>query len=106
MNKIHFFVAILALSVLNGLYNPFVPILWCSQLVSLLVPELFHGDGRWLLYFNALFVSTLTLFASGVPAALYERLWLGERESVAPMFIWLAGALVLSVPAFQALRIV
>jgi hypothetical protein len=105
MSKVHFFVAVLALSVLNGLYNPFVPVIWCSQLVSLLVPEMFHGDGRWLLYFNALFVSTLTLFLSGVPAALYERLWLGERDSVAPMIVWLAGAALLSVPAFQALRL-
>jgi hypothetical protein len=105
MSKVHFFVAVLALSVLNGLYNPFVPVIWCSQLVSLLVPEMFHGDGRWLLYFNALFVSTLTLFLSGVPAALYERLWLGERDSVAQMIVWLAGAALLSVPAFQALRL-
>ena len=105
MAKIHFFVAILALSVLNGLFNPFVPIIWCTQLVSLLVPELFHGDGRWLLYFNALFVSTLTLFLSGVPAALYERLWLGERESIAPMIVWLGAAVILCVPALQALRV-
>lgn len=105
MSKIHIFVVILALSVLNGLFNPFVPIIWCSQLVSLLVPEMFHGDGRWLLYFNALFVSTLTLFVSGVPAALYERLWLGERESIAPMIIWIAGAAILCIPALQVLRI-
>lgn len=103
MSKLHFFVAVLALSVLNGLFNPFVPVLWCSQLVSLLVPELFHGDGRWLLYFNALFVSTLTLFVSGVPAALYERLWLGARDSVVPMIVWLAGAAFLTIPAFQVM---
>jgi hypothetical protein len=105
MAKLHVFVAILAISVVNGLATPFLKVVWCSQIVSLLVPELFHGDGRWLLYFNALFVSTLTLFVSGVPAALYERLWLGERDSAAPMFVWLAGAVLLSVPALQALRL-
>lgn len=105
MTRLHLFVAVLALAVVNGLATPFLKPLWCSQLVSLLVPEMFHGDGRWLLYFNALFVSTLTLFVSGVPAALYERLWLGTRDSVAPMFIWLAGAVLLSVPALQALGI-
>lgn len=103
MNKLHIFVGILALAVVNGLFTPFLKPLWCSQLVSLLVPELFHGDGRWLLYFNALFVSTLTLFVGGVPAALYERLWLGERDSLAPMVIWLAGTAILSLPALQAL---
>jgi hypothetical protein len=103
MTNLHLFVAILAVSVLNGLFTPFLGPLWCSQLISLLVPELFHGDGRWLLYFNALFVSTLTLFVSGVPAALYERLWLGERNSPAPMFVWLGGALVLAFPAIQRL---
>ncbi len=105
MAKIHFFVAVLALSVVNGIATPFLKLVWCSQLVSLLVPEMFHGDGRWLLYFNALFVSTLTLFVSGVPAALYERLWLGERDSLAPMIVWVAGAAILCIPALQALGI-
>jgi hypothetical protein len=105
MTRLHLFVVILGLSALNGIVNPFVPIIWCTQLVSLLVPEIFHGDGRWLLYFNALFVATLTLFVSGVPAALYERLWLGERDSIVSMGIWLAGALILTLPAFQRLGV-
>jgi hypothetical protein len=105
MGKLHIFVAILGVSILNGLFTPFLKPIWCSQLISLLVPEIFHGDGRWLLYFNALFASTLTLLVSGVPAALYERLWLGDQESPVPMVIWLGGAVLLTVPAFQALGV-
>jgi hypothetical protein len=41
-------------------------------------------------------VSTGTLAFSGVPAALYERLV--EKESLASMWIWLAGAGVLTLP--------
>ena len=106
MSKTYIFVGILALSVLNGIFSPFARVAWCTQLVILFVPEIFHGDGRWLIYFNTLFFSTFTLFVSGVPAALYERLWLGERETIAPMFIWLAGAVVLTFPALQVLRVV
>jgi hypothetical protein len=42
-------------------------------------------------YLTSLIAATLVLLLSGIPAALYERLWLGERTSVAPMYVWLAA---------------
>jgi hypothetical protein len=44
-------------------------------------------------------LSSATLLFSGVPAALYERLVDRDTESTASMWIWLAGAALLSAPA-------
>jgi hypothetical protein len=43
----------------------------------------------------------MTLLFSGVPAALYERLVESKPDGVASMWVWLAGAVMLSLPAIQ-----
>lgn len=85
------------LCVANGILSPFIQITW--RLAALLMPELFPRTQEWALFWGSVLLSTMTLLFSAVPAALFERLMPGQREGIASMWIWLAGAALLSVPA-------
>ena len=51
-----------------------------------------------LLYLTSMFISVMTLVIAGIPAALYERLR-GMRDSTpVSLGIWLAAAVLLSLP--------
>jgi len=95
------FVIVVGLSVLNGIFSPFLKI--ALPISAVLLPELFPRTLPWVLLWASVLLSTLTLLLSGIPAALYERL-AGERpESLVSMWIWFAGAIVLSLPAVQGI---
>jgi hypothetical protein len=51
------------------------------------------------LFWASVLLASATLLFSGVPAALYERLARPGAEATAPLWIWLAGAVTLSLPA-------
>ncbi len=44
------------------------------------------------IYLACLVASTFVLLLSGIPAALYERLWLGERGGNSSLLVWLLAA--------------
>ena len=97
------FVATVALSLVNGLISPLLPIVYV--LMPAWAPHVFLGMRdivilpEILFYMSSLIVATGTLLIGGVPAALYERLLGGEPESPAAMYVWLAGVLLLTLPA-------
>lgn len=92
---------VLGACVINGIFSPLLNI--AIPITAALMPELFPKTREWVLFFSSIFLSSCTLFFSGVPAALYERLIDRGRESTVAMYIWLAGALVLSIPAIQTI---
>ncbi|MDP4822523.1 MAG: hypothetical protein NWR47_01090 [Aestuariivirgaceae bacterium] len=90
-------IVIVGLAILNGIFSPALIAvfalqgLWYPIFLPPLLPLVF--------VFSSLILSTLTLMIAGVPAAIYERV-AGERASSAVTgFIWLAGVLVLVLPA-------
>jgi hypothetical protein len=85
---------ILAVCVVNGIFSPYLNI--AVAVAAVLMPELFPRTVEWVLFWSSVLLSTATLLLSGVPAALYERLV--EGESLAWMWIWLAGAGLLTLP--------
>ena len=97
------FLAVLALSLANGLISPLLSIVYV--LMPAWAPHVFLGMQdivilpEILFYMSSLIVATGTLLIGGVPAALYERLLGGEPESPAAMYLWLAGVLLLTLPA-------
>ena len=101
MNREPLLVAVVGVSILNGLFSPillpqFVPI--SMLLLSMWQP------GPSLLFFTAsLGASTFTLVLSGVPAALYERITGKQESTTTSLLIWLAGAVILTLPAFHYL---
>ena len=90
---------ILGICIVNGIFSPYLNL--AVPISAALLPELFPRTVHWVLFWASVLLSTATLLFSGIPAALYERLIDRGRESVVPMWIWLAGAAVLSLPALQ-----
>ena len=88
---------VLGLAIVNGIFSPYMNI--AIPVSTVLMPELFPRTLEWVLFWSSILVSSATLLFSGVPAALYERLLERDRASTTSMWIWLAGALTLSLPA-------
>jgi hypothetical protein len=88
------FLFVVGLSIVNGIFSPLLKI--AIPVSAALMPELFPRTLEWVLLWGSVWLSSVTLFVSGVPAALYERLV--DRDSSVSLWIWLAGAAVLSLP--------
>ena len=92
-----YIIAILLFAIINGIFSPFV--LAIVPFVFALTPAFFVDDTRIIFFASSLILSTMTLIAGGIPAALYER-WRGTGESTElSMWIWLAGTGILTLPA-------
>lgn len=87
----------LGVCVANGIFSPFLNV--AIPITAVLLPELFPRTVEWVLFWSSVLVASATLLFSGVPAALYERLVERGSESVVSGWIWLAGAVLLSLPA-------
>jgi hypothetical protein len=98
MDRNFLFFAVVGVSVLNGLFSPFLAI--AVPIAAVLMPEVFPRSVGWVLFFSSLLVASGTLLFSGVPAALYERLIDRARGQVA-LWIWLGGAVLLALPALR-----
>ena len=88
---------VVGISVLNGLFSPFLAI--AMPISAVLMPEVFPRSVGWVLFFSSILVASATLLVAGVPAALYER-YVGRGDSFA-MFVWIAGAVLMSLPALR-----
>ena len=91
------FLLVLATSVANGIFSPFLNI--AIPVAAVLLPELFPRTVEWVLFWSSILLASSTLLLSGVPAALYERLIERNAQGMVSMWIWLAGAVALSLPA-------
>ncbi|HYE51500.1 MAG TPA: hypothetical protein VEB20_18010 [Azospirillaceae bacterium] len=101
MERRHLAVVVVALSVANGIFSPWVAIPF--HLAPVWLPGFLLGSASTIFYASTLLLAALTILASGVPAALYERAT-GARDSTeASMWIWVAGAFLLSLPALARL---
>jgi hypothetical protein len=101
MDRNFLFFAVVGISVLNGLFSPFLVI--AVPIAAVLMPEVFPHSIGWVLFFSSLLVASGTLLVAGVPAALYERLVDRARGGQVAMWIWLAGAALLALPALRYL---
>ena len=88
---------VLGLSIVNGIFSPYLNI--AIPVSAALMPELFPRTVEWVLFFASLLLASATLLFSGVPAALYERLVERDPQATAAMWIWVAGAVLLCLPA-------
>ncbi len=85
----------------NGIFSPFLAI--AIPIVAVLMPEMFPRNESWVLFFSSIFVACCTLFFSGVPAAIYERLAKPLADDPTPSLIWLGLAFLLTIPALRTL---
>ena len=90
------FLLLLGLCIINGIFSPYLKI--AIAVTAALLPELFPRTLEWVLFWSSILLSSATLLLSGVPAALYERLAPGGQEGTTSLWIWLAGAGLLTLP--------
>jgi len=90
------FVAILAVTLLNGFVSPLVPLVFIWSPVWL--PEIAPRTPMVLLYGTSLIVSVSTLVLSGLPAALFERITNRRETDRTSMLVWLGAAFLLTLP--------
>lgn len=93
------FLLVIGVSIINGIFSPYLRV--AIPISAVLMPELFPRTLEWVLFWSSVLLASATLLFSGVPAALYERLVERGKENTASMWIWLAGAAALSLPAVQ-----
>ena len=93
------FLFVLGLCVVNGIFSPYLKV--AIPVSAVLMPELFPRTLEWVLFWSSIMLSSATLLFSGIPAALYERLVDSDQQSTASMWIWFAGAGLLTLPAIQ-----
>ena len=91
------FLIVIGLSIVNGILSPFLKI--AIAISAVLMPELFPRTLEWVLFWGSVLLATATLLFSGVPAALYAHLVERNAQGSASMWIWLAGAAALTLPA-------
>ena len=99
MDRNLYYVAIAFFGMINGLFNQ-TALLFALIHVQILAPALLFGSVPLTLLFSSLMVSTATIILGGIPAAIYERI-IGAKEdsTAASLWIWLAGAGILTLPA-------
>jgi len=98
MSRDQVMVLVLLMAIFNGLFSPWVLI--AVGFAPAWMPGFLPYTPQLLFYGASLIVSTLTFLASGVPAALAERL-LDEVTPTGSLWIWFAGACALSLPALD-----
>jgi hypothetical protein len=96
MTRDHVLVLALLVAIFNGIFSPWVLI--AVGFAPAWMPGFLPFTPQLLFYGASLLVSTLTFLVAGLPAALAERA-LSEVTPVGALWIWFAGACVLSLPA-------
>ena len=87
---------------LNGMhFSPwFDPV---SILIRPFAPAFFITSPLLVFYFTSLFLSTATLIAGGIPAALFERFTGRTASDSTSRLIWMLSTGALAAPAFAGL---
>jgi hypothetical protein len=98
MNRNLYYVAIAFFGMINGLFNQ-TWLLFALVPMQILAPALLFGSAPLTLMFASLMVSTATIILGGIPAAIYERATGAAETTEVSLWIWLAGAAILTIPA-------
>jgi heme/copper-type cytochrome/quinol oxidase subunit 3 len=101
MERHQIFALILGLSVVNGMFSPYLDL--TIALAPIWVPSWLPDNPSLLFYFASLLTATTTLLLSGVPAGLAEGAVPGLRNSNTSLWIWAGAAFVLTIPGILRL---
>lgn len=98
MDRNLYYVGIAFFGMINGMFSPLRAFSFVFTNTFMAVP-LFESPGL-IFYVSALMLSTATVIAGGIPAALYER-YVGAKDdsTETSLWIWLAGTGIVTIPA-------
>ena len=98
MDRNLYYIGIAFFGMINGIFNPLMPLAYVFSKVLMYVP--LFGSESLIFYFGALMLSTATIILGGIPAAIYERIQGVKDDSTeGSLWIWLAGTALLTMPA-------
>jgi hypothetical protein len=98
MDRNLYYVGIAFFGMINGVFNPLMPLAYVFSKVLMFVT--LFGSESLIFYFAALMLSTGTIILGGIPAAIYERVTGATDDSTeASLWVWLAGTAILTLPA-------
>ena len=95
----HHIIGLAGLGVLNGLFSPFVTIVFAFQ--NLWYPPFLPLSLPFALMFSSLLLSTVTIMIAGIPAALYERVRGKAETDATSALIWIGAMALLTYPAIE-----
>ena len=98
MSRNLYYIGIAFFGMINGIFNQLWLIFALVYVQTFAAPLLF-GSVSLTLMFASLMVSTATVILGGIPAAIYERVTGASDSNDASLWIWLAGAALLTLPA-------
>jgi hypothetical protein len=101
MDRQTLFAVISGVCIVNGIFSPLIALPYA--LSPIWMPDFIPLTPSIAAYCSSLAMSFATLLVSGVPAALYERIARTGPEATGPMYLWLAAAVALSLPAIGRL---
>lgn len=101
MARHHLFAGVVLLAVISGILSPYLQVV--VLFAPLWLPIWLPPTPSILFFLSSLITATTVLLVSGVPAALAEAVLPGIRGTDRPLYIWLGGAAVLSLPALLRL---
>ena len=93
-----FIVAIMAVGMLNGIFSPFF-VITSQVMISAIMPLLILAGPAVTAFLASLIAATATIMLAGVPAALFERMTRRRETDTAAYAVWLAAAVLISLPA-------
>jgi hypothetical protein len=98
MDRNLYYIGIAFFGMINGIFNPLMPLAYVLSKVLMYVP--LFGSEVLIFYFASLMLSTATIILGGIPAAIYERVYgIKDESSEGSLWIWLAGTALLAIPA-------
>ncbi len=97
----HFLIGAVIVAILNGIFSPYV--LAVFLFYPLWYPGWAPAYTEVVVAIASILLSTLTLMAAGIPAAIVERVG-GVRDSdEASAMLWFAGTVILTLPALPSI---
>lgn len=97
--KQHHIVGLAGLGVINGMFSPFLTIVFAFQ--NLWYPPFLPLSLPFALMFSSLLLSTLSIMVAGIPAALYERVTGKTETDGTSALIWIGAMALLTYPAVE-----
>jgi hypothetical protein len=97
----HFVLGTVAVAILNGIFSPYL--LSVFLFYPLWYPNWAPAVTEAVVALASILLSTLTIAAAGVPAAIYERVRKRAASDDVSTIIWFAGTVLLTLPAIPSM---
>jgi hypothetical protein len=94
-------VPVVALAIINGIFSPQLIAVFALQ--GLWYPFFLPSNLSLVFALSSLLLSTIYLMLSGVPAAIYEKLFGGNQTTWTSRLIWFAAMAFLTLPTLPNL---